>query len=71
MPRVSDTLIVDGHAFSWKRLCELRRDQLEAARRAEAAQLALFDARKDCRPAAERTAAGRYLEPGLLELIHR
>jgi hypothetical protein len=71
MPRVSDTLIVDGHAFSWKRLCELRRDQLEAARKAEAAQLALFEARMDCRPVAERTAAGRYLEPGLLELIHR
>lgn len=71
MPRVSDILIVDGHAFSWKRLCELRRDQLEAARKAEAAQLALFEARKDCRPVAERSAAGRYLEPGLLELIHR
>jgi hypothetical protein len=71
MPRVSDTLIVDGHTFSWKRLCELRRAQLEAARKAEAAQLALFEARKDCRPKAERSAAGRYLEPGLLELIHR
>jgi hypothetical protein len=71
MPRLSDTLIVDGHAFSWKRLCELRRDQLEAARKADAAQLALFEARKDCRPPAERNGAGRYLEPGLLELIHR
>jgi hypothetical protein len=71
MPRVSDTLIVDGHAFSWKRLCELRRAQLEAVRKAEAAQLALFEAQKDCRPVPERSAAGRYLEPGLLELIHR
>ncbi|MEA2951919.1 MAG: hypothetical protein QOJ96_1439 [Alphaproteobacteria bacterium] len=71
MPRVSDTLIVDGHAFSWKRLCELRRDQLEAARKAEAAQLALFEAREDVRPSSERTAALRYLEPGLLELLHR
>jgi hypothetical protein len=25
-----DTLIVDGHAFSWQRLCELRQQQLEA-----------------------------------------
>jgi hypothetical protein len=71
MPRVSDTLVVDGHAFSWKRLCELRRAQLEAARKAHAEQLALFEAQKDCRPATERTAAIRYLEPGLLELIHR
>jgi hypothetical protein len=71
VPRLSDTLIVDGHAFSWKRLCELRRDQLEAARKAEAAQLSVFEAQKDWRPAAERSAAGRYLQPGLLELIHR
>ncbi|MHB8267440.1 hypothetical protein [Bradyrhizobium sp.] len=71
MPRVSDILFVDGHAFSWKRLCELRRAQLEAARKAHAEQLALFEARKDCRPVPERTAAGRYLEPGWLELIHR
>ena len=24
-----DIVIVDGHAFSWQRLCELRRQQLE------------------------------------------
>jgi hypothetical protein len=71
MPRVSDILIVDGHAFSWKRLCELRRAQLEAARKAHAAQLALFEAQDDVRPAAERTAAGRYREPSLLALLHR
>jgi hypothetical protein len=71
MPRVSDILIVDSRAFSWKRLCELRRAQLEAARKAEAAQLALFEARHDCRPARERTAPSRFLEPGLLERLHR
>ena len=32
-----DTLIVDGRAFSWQRLCELRREQLEAWKKAEAA----------------------------------
>lgn len=68
--RFSDTLIVDGHAFSWKRLCELRRAQLEAERKAYATQLALFEAHDDYRPAAERTAAGRYREPGLLGLLH-
>jgi hypothetical protein len=71
MPCVSDILVVDGHAFSWKRLFELRRAQLEAARKAKAAQLALFEARHDRGPAPERTAAGRYLEPGLLERLHR
>jgi hypothetical protein len=25
-----DIVIVDGHAFSWQRLCELRRQRLEA-----------------------------------------
>jgi hypothetical protein len=39
--------------------------------KADAEQLALFEAQKDCRPATERSAAARYLEPGLLELIHR
>jgi hypothetical protein len=30
-----------------------------------AALLALFELKDDCRPEAERTAAGRYLEPTL------
>lgn len=64
-----DVLLVDGRAYSWKRLCELRRAQLEARRKAEGAQPALFELRQDCRPAAERTAASRYLEPGLLDRI--
>lgn len=62
-----DILIVDGHAFSWQRLSELRREQLEAWKKSEARQLALFELKTDCRPRAERTAAGRYREPSLLE----
>ena len=64
-----ETIIIDGHAYNWARLCELRRRQLEAWRAAEARQLALFEVKNDCRPAAERTAAGRYQEPTLLALI--
>jgi len=64
-----DILIVDGHAFSWQRLCDLRRQQLEERKKAEARQLALFELRTDCRPRAERTAAGRYLEPTLLDAV--
>jgi hypothetical protein len=60
-----DTIIVDGHAFSWQRISELRRKQLEARRADQARQLALFELKEDCRPEAERTAAGRYLEPTL------
>jgi hypothetical protein len=64
-----DTIIVDGHAFSWQRISELRRQQLEAWRADQARQLALFELKDDCRPQAERTAAGRYREPTLLSLI--
>ena len=64
-----DTIIVNGHAFSWQQLCELRRQQLEAWKAAHGEQPALFELRDDCRPQAERTAAGRYLEPSLLDGI--
>jgi hypothetical protein len=62
-----DILIVDGHAVSWQRLCELRRQQLEAWKKSEARQPALFELHTDCRPRDERTAAGRYREPSLLD----
>jgi hypothetical protein len=65
-----DTLVVDGHGFSWQRLCELRRQQLEAWRAAEQRQLALFELKQDCRPTAERTAAARYEEPSFLDQMH-
>ena len=64
-----DTIIVDGHAYSWQALCELRRQQLETWRAAQAPQLALFELREDRRPESERTAAGRYREPTLLGLM--
>jgi hypothetical protein len=60
-----DVLIVDGHAYNWQRLCELRRQQLEAWKTEQVRQLALFELRTDYRPAAEQTAAGRFREPTL------
>jgi len=63
----ADTFILDGHAYSWRRLCELRRQQLEARRKAQGAQAALFELRQDFRPVAERNAARRYREPGLFD----
>lgn len=62
-----DTRYVDGHAFSWRRLCELRRQQIEAWDKAEARQPALFELKTDCRPRSERTAAGRDRQPSLLD----
>jgi hypothetical protein len=64
-----DTIILDGHAYSWQLLCELRRRQLEAWDAAQPKQPALFELKDDCRPAAERTAASRYREPTLFALI--
>ncbi|MHB8268614.1 hypothetical protein [Bradyrhizobium sp.] len=67
----ADTFIVDGRAYSWRRLCELRRAQIEAQNRARLRQLALFELREDSRPVTERTAADRYLQPSLLDLAHQ
>ena len=63
-----DTFVIDGHAFSWRRISELRRQQLEAWEASQPRQLALFALQEDCRPPAERTAAGRYREPSLWTL---
>ncbi|MDP2619155.1 MAG: hypothetical protein Q8P46_03095 [Hyphomicrobiales bacterium] len=67
--RKPDILIVDGHAFSWKRLCELRKAQLEEWRAAQLRQLALFELKEDSRPKIERAASGRYAEPTMLEWL--
>jgi hypothetical protein len=57
--KAPDTIIIEGRAYSWKRLLELRCDQLEAWKAAQPRQPVLFELRDDSRPAAERTAAGR------------
>jgi hypothetical protein len=60
-----DTIIIEGRAHSWRSLLEIRRQQLEEWRKAQGSQPVLFDLREDCRPQIERTAASRFLEPGL------
>jgi hypothetical protein len=60
-----DVILIGGHAYRWQEICELRRRQLEAWNAAQSRQLALFEMKTDCRPATERTAAGRYAEPTL------
>jgi hypothetical protein len=64
-----DILIVDGQAFSWQRLCELRKQQLEEWRLSQLQQPTLFASRDDHRPVGERTAAERYLEPSLFTAL--
>jgi hypothetical protein len=64
----ADIVVIEGHAFRWQEICELRRQQLEARQAAQPKQLALFALRDDHRPVAERTAAGRYQEPTLFSV---
>jgi len=64
-----DTIIIGGRAYSWRIILELRRAQIEAWKAAQPQQPALFTLKDDCRPAAERSAAGRYQEPTLLSLL--
>jgi hypothetical protein len=64
-----DILYVDGLAFSWRRLCELRRQQMEARAEAEPPQPTLFELKTDCRPHAERSADGRYRQASLLDAM--
>jgi hypothetical protein len=64
-----DIILIGGHAYRWQEICELRRQQLEAWKAARFRQLALFELKEDCRPAAERSAAGRYAEPTLFAVM--
>lgn len=60
---------IDGKRHLWRRLLQLRREQKQAT--ADAVQPVLFDLHEDRRPPADRTAAGRYLEPSLFSFPER
>jgi hypothetical protein len=65
-------IVIDGKAYRWKDVLDLRRAQLAAAEAAQGSQLALFAAlHDDRRPPTERTAAGRYPELGLFANLSR
>jgi hypothetical protein len=65
--RTPDTIIIDGRAYSWRRIQEIRRWQVADWKARQVRQLALFELKDDRRPKAERTAAGRYRAPGLFD----
>lgn len=54
---------IDGKRYLWRELLQLRREQKKA--HARALQPTLFELKEDCRPVAERSAAGRFREPSL------
>lgn len=61
-PRFID---IGGKRYLWRDIVELRRAQLAEWR--EVQQPALFEMHVDQRPSAQRSSAGRYLEPSLFE----
>jgi hypothetical protein len=66
-----DVIMIDGRAHSWRQLCERRRQQLEEWKARRPQQPALFELNEDCHPVTERSAAGRYAEPSLLDWKER
>ena len=58
-------IVIEGRRHLWRDVIRLRQEQCRAAVAAEPQQPPLFELRDDFRPAAERTARGRYLEPSL------
>jgi hypothetical protein len=62
-----DTITIEGRAYRWRDILEMRRQQIAAWKAARPEQPALFALKEDCRPATQRTVAGRYHEPSLLD----
>jgi len=56
---------IDGKRHLWRDILQLRREQKGAYDKAQ--QPPLFEAKYDCRPAAQRSPEARYLEPSLFE----
>jgi len=67
MAAIPDLIMIDGHAVSWSRVREKRREMLEAAKALADCQPALFELVDDHKPAAQRTAADRYRTPSLFD----
>jgi hypothetical protein len=62
-------IVIDGKRILWRDVLKQRREQRQA--HANATQPPLFVLVDDRRPPAERTAAGRYLEPSLFSFPER
>lgn len=65
-----DTIIIEGRAYSWRAILELRRRQIEEWKKSRPVQPVLFDLKEDRRPHSERSPAGRYCEPTLLSWLN-
>ena len=61
---------IGGRRFLWREIVRLRQEQCRVAAEASPTQPPLFELHEDFRPAAERSAAARYLEPSLFSLMN-
>ena len=61
---MSAYLIIDGKRYAWRDILQKRREQLQQSRQP---QPTLFELKEGARPSAQRSAAGRYLEPTLFD----
>jgi len=61
-------ITIDGKPYLWRDILALRRAQCAEPR---AAQPTLFPLKEDARPVVNRTAAGRYSEPSLLDFADK
>jgi hypothetical protein len=66
-----DAIIIDGRAYRWRDIVELRRQQIAAWKATRPDQPALFALKQDCRPPTQRTVAGRYYETSLLDRLRQ
>ena len=57
----------NGERMEWKLLRQLRRQQIQEARRMQ--QLTLFELVDDTRPSTQRTASDRYEQPLLFDPV--
>lgn len=57
---------IDGKRYLWRELVARGKAQMKAL--PPTSQPFLFDVRDDCRPATQRSAAGRYQQPTLFEM---
>ena len=64
-------IIIEGRAYRWRDILDLRRQQIAAWKAATPDQPALFPLIEDTSPKSERTAAGRYAEPSLLDCMRQ
>ena len=64
-------IIIEGRAYRWRDILDMRRQQVSAWKAARPDQPVLFPLIEDSRPKSDRTAVGQYSEPSLLDCLRQ